>query len=54
MVANTQVTPVETNVTAVLAAVSSSISSVKERTKWSSVSKATHANDVLVEIEVSL
>jgi hypothetical protein len=42
----------EANVTAVLAAVSSNVSSLEE--KVSNISKATHANDILVEIEVSL
>jgi hypothetical protein len=45
--------PEEATITAVLAAVSSNVSSVEEKAKWSSLSKATHANDVLVQIEVS-
>lgn len=45
---------VEPNISVILAAVSSNISSVLDETvKWSSTSKATHANDILVEVEVS-
>ena len=44
---------VEANISAILAAASSNVSSVEETAKWSSVSKASHANDILVEIEVS-
>lgn len=53
-VANPFLSLEEANVTAVLAAVSSNVSSLEEKAKWSNISKATHANDILVEIEVSL
>jgi hypothetical protein len=53
-VANPFLSLEEANVTSVLAAVSSNVSSLEEKAKWSNISKATHANDILLEIEVSL
>lgn len=54
IVSRREISTAEANVTTALAAVSSNVSSIEEAAKWSSMSRATHANDILVEIEVSV